>query len=91
MDTSTITSKGQVTIPASLRKRLGLITGQRVAFDLRNGHIVLDPVKDDISASFGVLKAARHASSDAMDHAIEQGINARFKQATGSGSDSGKP
>ena len=89
MDTSTITSKGQITIPAKLRKRLGLMPGQRVAFDLRNGHIVLDPVKDDITASFGVLKADQHVSSDAMDHAVEQAANARFKQAMDV--DPGKP
>ncbi|WP_405023480.1 AbrB/MazE/SpoVT family DNA-binding domain-containing protein [Limnohabitans sp.] len=31
---STLTSKGQVTIPQSLRQQLGLMPGQAVAFDL---------------------------------------------------------
>ena len=31
---STITSKGQVTIPAEVRKRLGLKTGDRIVFVL---------------------------------------------------------
>jgi AbrB family looped-hinge helix DNA binding protein len=31
---STLTSKGQVTIPQALRQRLGLVPGQAVEFDL---------------------------------------------------------
>ena len=31
---STLTSKGQVTIPQALRQQLGLMPGQAVAFDL---------------------------------------------------------
>lgn len=31
---STVTSKGQVTIPQALRQRLGLVPGQAVEFDL---------------------------------------------------------
>lgn len=32
MPTATVTSKGQITIPAEVRARLGLTTGSRVAF-----------------------------------------------------------
>ena len=30
---ATITSKGQITIPSAIRKRLGLKTGQKLTFD----------------------------------------------------------
>ena len=41
---SVISSKGQVVIPAELRKKYGLEEGARVAFeDDGNGHLVLRP------------------------------------------------
>ncbi len=42
MDTSTVTQKGQVTIPAAVRRKLGLRTGDRVAF-VQDGDRVLVP------------------------------------------------
>jgi AbrB family looped-hinge helix DNA binding protein len=39
--TSTISSKGQITVPAELRERLGLTPGTAVAFELRNDGILL--------------------------------------------------
>lgn len=43
MSSSTVTSKGQVTIPADLRRRLGLKTGDRVYFLVEDGTIRLEP------------------------------------------------
>jgi antitoxin PrlF len=36
---ATITSKGQITIPASVRKALGLEAGDRVVFRLEDGRL----------------------------------------------------
>jgi len=42
MDTSYVTEKGQATIPAAIRKKLGLKKGDKVAFTVeKNGKIVL--------------------------------------------------
>ncbi len=41
---SILTRKGQVTIPKSLRDRLGLNLGDRISFHLRGEEIVLKPV-----------------------------------------------
>ena len=79
MHTSTITSKGQVTIPAQMRKRLGLVPGGRVAFGIQDGRIVLEAVKDDITAAFGMLKSDKAVGIEEMDQAIEQGIATRFR------------
>ncbi|MDQ7841998.1 MAG: AbrB/MazE/SpoVT family DNA-binding domain-containing protein [bacterium] len=38
---STLTKKGQVTIPKGVRDALGLRPGMRVAFELREGEAVL--------------------------------------------------
>jgi antitoxin PrlF len=42
--TATMTSKGQVTIPIEVRRRLGLRQGDRVAFDVEDGTATLRPV-----------------------------------------------
>ena len=41
--TSIISSKGQIVIPAGLRKRYGLIEGTTVVFQEDRGRLVLEP------------------------------------------------
>ena len=42
---STISSKGQVTVPIEVRHRLGLKEGDRVEFHFEDGRTVLRPVR----------------------------------------------
>jgi AbrB family looped-hinge helix DNA binding protein len=42
---STISSKGQITVPIEVRRRLGLKQGDRVEFVVDNGHTVLRPAR----------------------------------------------
>jgi antitoxin PrlF len=44
---STITSKGQLTIPQEIRKRLGLETGDRVEFVVEGGRTVIRPARSE--------------------------------------------
>ncbi|MDR0284097.1 MAG: AbrB/MazE/SpoVT family DNA-binding domain-containing protein [Propionibacteriaceae bacterium] len=46
MTYSTITAKGQVTLPAELRRKLGLRPGARVAIREVQGTVVIDPPPD---------------------------------------------
>lgn len=43
--TSTISSKGQVTVPLEIRKQLGLKAGDRVEFVLDNGRTTIGPAR----------------------------------------------
>ncbi len=43
---STISKKGQVTIPAAVRERLGVRAGGRVAFEVTQDGISLQPARD---------------------------------------------
>ncbi len=70
MHTSSITSKGQVTIPAQIRKSLALTVGQKVGFSFKDDVITIIPVEEDISAAFGLLKATKTVSLEQMDKAI---------------------
>ena len=58
MSESTVTSKGQVTIPQEIRRALGIRQGSRVAFSTRNGVAqlrVLHRAPDSIDSGFGML------------------------------------
>jgi AbrB family looped-hinge helix DNA binding protein len=46
-NTSTISSKGQVTVPVDVRRRLGLKEGDQVEFAFVEGTAVLRPVRTD--------------------------------------------
>lgn len=59
---STISAKGQITVPVEVRNRLGLVPGTPVEFELREGEVVLHKgVKGPhpVDRVFGVLKLER--------------------------------
>lgn len=70
MSSSMLTRKGQITVPISVRRRLGLKQGDRIAFVEREGRIVLEPVKNDVKAAFGMVKASRSLNLADMKKAI---------------------
>lgn len=43
---STVSSKGQIVIPAALREELGITAGTRIAMQCQGGHIILQPVTE---------------------------------------------
>ncbi|MBI2936404.1 MAG: AbrB/MazE/SpoVT family DNA-binding domain-containing protein [Chloroflexi bacterium] len=57
--TTTVTSKGQVTIPGELRRVLKIKPKDRVAFELANGELRLQPVGSRIMAGYGSVKPKR--------------------------------
>jgi len=58
-ETGVVTSKGQLVIPARLRKRLGIKKGTRVAFTEENGRLIVQPVTREFIARLkGSLKGS---------------------------------
>ena len=58
MPESTITSKGQITIPKVVREKLHLETGDTVYFDLReDGTVLLVPRNEPLESLVGLLKS----------------------------------
>jgi antitoxin PrlF len=58
---STISSKGQVTVPQEVRIRLGLKTGDRVEFVVEGGNTILRPARgadNRFEAYAGILAGA---------------------------------
>jgi antitoxin PrlF len=74
MAVSTITSKGQTTIPGEIRRYLKLRAGDRVEFVVEpDGKVVLVPATVDASELKGFLAPApRRVSLEEMDAAIRK-------------------
>lgn len=67
IETGVVTSKGQIVIPASIRRRMRIRKGTRVAFRENGPELVLQPLTDDFIRSLrGALKP-RHGEGSAMD------------------------
>jgi AbrB family looped-hinge helix DNA binding protein len=68
MAASTVTSKGQVTIPMTVRRALGIRQGSKVAFTVDNGKVELRVVHrppESIASGFGMLDArGKHLPED---------------------------
>jgi AbrB family looped-hinge helix DNA binding protein len=72
MQTSTLTSKGQVTIPADVRRRLGLRPGDRVAFVVDGDEVRLVRKESRVEAAFGLCKPERSVSLEQMDQIVRE-------------------
>jgi AbrB family looped-hinge helix DNA binding protein len=53
---ATITTKGQVTIPAEVRKALGLKPRDKVAFVFNQGEVKIEPSSSTLRLGFGAVK-----------------------------------
>ena len=62
MEVTSVTSKGQVTIPKALRQLLGIRQGSRIEFSLVGDHVVMRVRSSPSGGSgsgFGMLKSRR--------------------------------
>ena len=76
MSSSTLTKKGQTTIPLQVRNHLKLRPGDKIEFVIQpDGKVVLAPKKIDVRQLRGMLgPAKRHLTIEQMD----EGIRRRF-------------
>ena len=76
MPRSTVTSKGQVTIPKEIRDQMGLKPGDRIDFVRdRSGRISLKAINTDFRSLRGIIKSPfnRPITLKEMDEAIARG------------------
>ena len=62
MEATSVTSKGQVTIPKEVRQELGIRAGSRIAFSLVGDHVemrVKSSPSGVASSGFGMVKSRR--------------------------------
>jgi AbrB family looped-hinge helix DNA binding protein len=80
MSTATVSSKGQITIPAAVRASLGLEVGSRVEFvETEKGKFAIIAANASVKALKGMLrKPATPVSIEKMNRAIaDRGAKAR--------------
>lgn len=72
MATASLTSKGQLTVPISIRKKLGLHTGSQVLFlEREDGEVVIRAKKGNLMDFYGMFKSSgKPATVEEMDEAV---------------------
>lgn len=86
-----ISSKGQTTIPAEVREKLGLNTGDRIAFiEIEQGYMIL-PRNRPVDVLFGSLAeyAIPNTAPEDYTEAVGQGISDQVEGPGKSGSGEG--
>ena len=67
---TTLTSKGQITIPRDVRQHFGLKQGMAMTFEIEGDHIALRParsVRQAQSSGFGMIKSRRKGVPEDFD------------------------
>lgn len=79
MPASTITSKGQITVPKEIRDHLGVDAGDRLSFHVGPaGEVVVEPETVDLRSLRAMLKRrGRRVSLADMDAAVRRGASGR--------------
>jgi AbrB family looped-hinge helix DNA binding protein len=71
-----LTSKGQITLPKEIREHLGLETGDRVNFEIRDGAVLMEPETIDLRTLRGIVKRrGKRVSLEKMKEAIQRGAS----------------
>ena len=75
---STVTRKGQVTIPKAIRDRLGVKEGEKVLFVMRGEEVVLKVVKGTILDLRGSVQPSAHSEDfDKIRQSVRQSVAKR--------------
>jgi AbrB family looped-hinge helix DNA binding protein len=75
MRTTTITGKGQVTIPIEIRQRLGLVEGERLEVQLEADTVCLRRAQSVIARTAGIFAdSGQTRSAEEMREAAETAI-----------------
>ena len=81
MYSTSITQKGQITIPVHIRKKLGLKTGQKVGFTERDKEVVIEPVPNFLDL-IGSLKTKKKYDKRKARKAIGEYLAQRYVKST---------
>jgi AbrB family looped-hinge helix DNA binding protein len=67
METAYVTSKGQLVIPAKIRRKLGIKPGTKICFVEREHEILFQPLtKEHIRNLAGMLKSSTSATAELL-------------------------
>ena len=82
MATATLTSQGQLTLPKSIRDLMGLKSGDRVSFRVREDHtVVVEPETLDLRSLRGALKPRRRGVTlEEMDEVVRAAASGKTRK-----------
>ncbi len=69
---SVVTSKGQVVIPAPLRRRMRIRKGTRVAFQQSGTAILMEPITPEYIRSLRGIAKVKKGQRSALDYLLEE-------------------
>jgi len=76
---STVTRKGQITIPKAIRDRLGVKEGEKVIFVLRGEEVVLKIIRGSILDLKGSVKPRAHPEDfEAIRKSVRRDVSKRI-------------
>lgn len=71
---ATVTSKGQVTLPAEARRKLGIKAGSKLEFVVLDGRLEVIPVSQSVTTLKTILpRPKKRLTIEEMDTAIRRG------------------
>lgn len=83
MDSATLTSKGQMTIPVELRRKLELHAGDRLHCFIEEDKIVIIPVKGSLKKLKGIVpKPRKKVTLDDMNKAVAREAAKRMMESS---------
>lgn len=75
-----VTSKGQVVVPARLRRKFGIKAGTRLNFTEADGQIVIQPVTREFIDSFCGLFKAKPGEKSAVQELLDDRTKERAQE-----------
>lgn len=79
-ETAYVTSKGQVVVPARLRRKFGIKEGTRLNFTEENGRIIVQPVTKEYINSFCGLFKTKPGDKPAVQELLEDRAAERARE-----------
>lgn len=75
--TTSVTQKGQATIPAAIRRKLGIKPNSKIVFELNDNEVSIKPVVDFFSLK-GSVKSNKPFNIEAMEKAVTDAIIVKY-------------
>jgi len=75
-----VTSKGQLVVPARLRRKYGIKAGTRLNFTEENGRIVMQPVTREYISSFRGIFKLKPGEKSAVQELLEDRAQERARE-----------
>ena len=81
---TTLTRKGQVTVPVEIRRALGLKEGDKVLFTMKNGEVRLAPTGSVVERTAGAVKSrGRPRSAEELRRIAGTAMGKQARQRSG--------